>query len=118
MRRVIIAVMFGLAGAGCGSDGPQKSSDYGNILNSPADLILVQEEHQAGWTRPDCFTCHPSSSIHQVNRTGVADIDLAQIQAIVQNQGLQSCPSCHGWNGVPTPVPTPTPTPSVPEAAS
>ena len=110
--------------AGCGSDGSESSANYGNILNSPAGLVLVEEEHQAGWGRAECFSCHEVRNMHTENRTGLPDcpavspppatpapgcIDLASIQQTIQQQGQQSCTQCHGPNGVPTPVPTPTP---------
>jgi hypothetical protein len=111
--------------AGCGSGAATQSENYGNLLASPgrcstsstivcgtdADcppgescngLILVEQEHPTGWTRPDCFLCHNVNNIHQINRTGLPDdeVDLATVRAIVQNQGEQACPLCHGDNGV------------------
>ena len=88
--------------SGCGSDASPQSEDYGNILASPAGLVLVQEEHPTGWMRSDCFGCHSVNNIHQVNRTGLPDsqIDLPGVRAIVQNQGEASCAMCHGSNGV------------------
>jgi hypothetical protein len=87
---------------GCGSESAPMSEDYGNLLASPAGLVIVQEEHPTGWTRPDCFSCHDVNNIHQVNRTGLSDAaaDLAGVRTIVNNQGLASCPLCHGNNGV------------------
>jgi len=99
MRRLIIAALFVLA-AGCGSSGPPQSEDYGNLFNSPEGLILVQDEHPTGWGRPDCFSCHNVNNIHVINRTGLADLDLAAVRAVVQSEGLASCPQCHGGNGV------------------
>jgi hypothetical protein len=95
--------LFLLSIAGCGSEAGPQSENYGNLLASPAGLVLVESEHPSGWTRPDCFACHNVNNIHQVNRTGLPDdqVDLAGIRAIVQNQGEASCASCHGNNGVP-----------------
>jgi hypothetical protein len=89
--------------AACGSEAGPQSENYGNILNSPDGLVLVESEHPTGWTRPDCFGCHNVNNIHTVNRTGLPDdvADLAGVRAIVQNQGLASCTQCHGDNGVP-----------------
>ncbi len=89
--------------AGCGSEAGPQSENYGNILNSPDGLVLVQSEHPTGWSRPDCFGCHNVNNIHTVNRTGLPNdvADLAGVRAIVQNQGLASCSQCHGDNGVP-----------------
>ena len=97
----LVAMLLALAAvSGCGSDAPVTSEDYGNLLNSPAGLVLVESEHPTGWTRPDCFACHEIRNIHTVNRTGVEELDLAQVRAIVRNQGESSCTQCHGSNGV------------------
>jgi hypothetical protein len=111
--------------AGCGSDGPGTSDNYGNLLASPGacsvsttiecnndgdcpagevcnGLILVESEHPTGWSRPDCFACHQPRNIHAVNRTGLPDdqVNLANVRSIVMNQGEASCVLCHGTNGV------------------
>ncbi len=97
---VIAATLLALA-AGCGSSGsPQQSEDYGNLFNSPAGLVLVRDEHPTGWGRPDCFSCHEIRDIHTVNRTGIANFDLAGVRNVVAAQGEASCPQCHGNNGV------------------
>jgi len=101
-RRTVIGAGVLLVLAGCGNDGPVTSEDYGNLLASPAGLVVVREEHPTGWTRPDCFACHEIRNIHTVNRTGLPDdeADLAGVRAIVSNQGQASCMLCHGTNGV------------------
>ena len=104
LRRARWAVaVLALALVGCGSEaGPQSEND-GNILASPEGLVLVESEHPTGWTRPDCFACHNVNNIHNINRTGLPNdvVDLPGVRAIVSNQGLASCPQCHGDNGVP-----------------
>jgi hypothetical protein len=103
MRRSLLgtaALFVILALAGCGSDASNSGENYGNILNSPAGLILVQEEHEAGWGRSECFSCHVNSNIHIVNRTGDPTLDLGAIQDLVAAEGTASCPLCHGNNGV------------------
>ena len=100
---LLVVGVFVLQIAACGSEAGPQSENYGNILASPAGLILVEEEHPAGWMRADCFGCHNVNNIHQINRTGLPDdvVDLAGVRAIVRNQGEASCPMCHGTNGVP-----------------
>jgi len=95
------AALVTLLGA-CGSRSDPQSEDFGNILASPGGLVLVEEEHEAGWGRQDCFVCHDTNNMHQVNRTGLPDekVDLPGIRAIIENQGLESCELCHGDNGV------------------
>jgi hypothetical protein len=109
LRPISIAALSMLLAA-CGSDGANDSENYGNILNSPAGLILVEEEHQTGYGRPDCLVCHNTNNIHTVNRTGLPScdevtppascIDLDEVQAIVSDGGQSSCALCHGTNGV------------------
>lgn len=102
LQRAILGSVLLLVTAGCGNDAGVTSENYGNLLASPEGLVLVQDEHPTGWTRPDCFTCHEVQNIHTVNRTGLPDsvVDLEGVQAIVASEGVQSCPQCHGSNGV------------------
>jgi hypothetical protein len=93
---VLTAVLL----AACGSDAEPESDDYGNLLASPAGLVVVEEEHPTGWGRPDCFGCHEVRKMHVVNRTGVADLDMEEIREIVRENGETSCVECHGTNGV------------------
>jgi hypothetical protein len=85
---------------GCGSNGSEAPTNYGNLLSSPQGLVLAQEEHPSGWGRADCFFCHEIRTMHTVNRTGIEGLDLAEIRSIVRNQGESSCAQCHGTNGV------------------
>lgn len=99
--------------AGCGDSAEPTSEDYGNLLNSPGGLLVLEEEHPTGWQRPDCLACHAVVNMHTVNRTGLPScsrvanpeqepcIDLAEIQEIIDHQGQSSCMLCHGDNGVP-----------------
>ena len=98
-RALIIAALC-LAAAGCGTDGPVQSENYGNLLASPGGLVLVRDEHPTGWSRPECFACHEIRNIHTVNRTDLPDLDLEEVRAIVRQQGEDSCTQCHGTNGV------------------
>lgn len=102
--RAALALLLSLAVlSACGSDAGPQSEDYGNILASPAGLVVLEEEHPTGWMRADCFGCHNVNNIHQINRTGLPDdeVDLAGVRAIVQSGGESSCMMCHGSNGVP-----------------
>ncbi len=106
-----LALCSAAALCACGDDGGGESEDYGNLLASPAGLVVLEEEHPTGWGRPDCFLCHEIRSMHVVNRTGLPDcddvdpaletcLDLGEIQSIIRNGGEQSCAPCHGDNGV------------------
>lgn len=103
LQRTIFGGFLLLLAAGCGDNAGVTSENYGNLLASPDGLVLVEEEHPTGWTRPECFTCHEVQNIHTVNRTGLPDsvIDLAGVRALVASGGEGSCPQCHGSNGVP-----------------
>lgn len=101
-RAALIFVTLFLA-LGCGEGGDQEGEDYGNLLESPAGLVVLQDEHPDGWGHSDCFDCHVTRNIHTVNRTGLPDdeVDLDGVRAIVDSQGTASCSLCHGDNGVP-----------------
>jgi hypothetical protein len=113
VRHAVLALVAVLAA--CGDDAPNIGEDYGNLLLSPAGLVVVEEEHPTGWGRPECFACHEIRNAHNVNRTGLPDcaggsqpdpddpacLDLAEVRSIIRNQGEASCSLCHGDNGVP-----------------
>ena len=96
-----LVLLLGLA-LGCGSDSGRESEDYGNLLASPGGLVVLEEEHPTGFMRPDCFSCHNTDNMHQVNRTDLPDeeVDLPGIRAIIASSGESSCTMCHGTNGV------------------
>lgn len=97
MKKLLLILFFlGLLGCGSGND----SQDLGNIFDSSEGLVLTQQEHPDGWGRSDCFGCHPETVIHQENRTGQGELPLADIRALVNKEGLNACPICHGDNGV------------------
>jgi hypothetical protein len=99
-RRRGIAILALALLLGCGESGDAESENYGNLLESPGGLIVVREEHPSGWTRPDCFACHEVRNMHTVNRTGIPDLDLNEVQAVIDELGQASCAQCHGDNGV------------------
>lgn len=95
---------------GCGDHASPGGENYGNLLASPAGLVVVESEHPSGWGRSDCFLCHQVANMHIKNRTNLPDcdevtgdepcIDLADIQSIIRDFGEDSCTLCHGENGV------------------
>jgi len=113
-RHIVLATfLLAVAVAGCGDFAEPSSENYGNLLNSPGGLLVLEEEHPTGWQRSECLACHNVINMHTVNRTGLPNcntlpdppptgcIDLAEIQEIIDNQGESSCTQCHGDNGVP-----------------
>lgn len=84
---------------GCGSADNFGGEDYGDIAAGPGGITLTQDEHPLGWGNADCFECHSDSNIHQTDRTGTG-LNLQAIRDMTENQGLESCASCHGTNGV------------------
>lgn len=83
----------------CGGSTVDEGEDYGNILDTPDGLILTEEEHQGGWGRADCTTCHNLENIHLVDRTG-ASIDIETIHDQAIEDGIAGCAACHGTNGI------------------
>jgi hypothetical protein len=100
--KTLCGILLAFALSACGSDGVRSPENYGNILDTPAGLILVQEEHPDGWGRPDCLVCHIVPNMHVVNRTGLPDnvVNLQGIQDVIAAEGQASCARCHGNNGV------------------
>ena len=94
--RVALAVI-GIAGCGGGNDDGQ---DFGNLIASAQGTQLTREEHSTGWGRRECFVCHPLEEIHQVDRSGTGVLPLEDIRRLVDRDRLESCPLCHGNNGV------------------
>jgi len=74
--------------------------DLSGMLDGPGGITVTHEEHPTGWGQTRCFTCHSVERIHVMNCTGLDEVDLAEIRAIVDDQGTASCASCHGDNGV------------------
>ncbi|MBI1909474.1 MAG: hypothetical protein HYS22_04835 [Deltaproteobacteria bacterium] len=84
----------------CGGSPVNEGENYGNLLSTDQGLVLTEGEHEAGWGRSDCTLCHNLENIHRINRTGIPiDIDAIHDQAL--SDGIASCATCHGTNGVP-----------------
>jgi len=83
--------------AACGNDRQYEFYDtlYGA---NDAGLTLTQSNHAHGWKQSRCFMCHVKANIHQVDRIGSPVFDLAK--ELVEQQGIQSCSTCHGENGL------------------
>jgi hypothetical protein len=97
---LIIAISLTCGGISCGGSTIDEGEDYGNLLETEEGLVLTEGEHLGGWGRAECTICHNLENIHLVNRTGV-DLDIGTIYNQVISEGLSSCATCHGTNGVP-----------------
>lgn len=67
-------------------------------INSIADLTLTATNHPHGYGKSQCFICHVQVNIHYDDSLGTGLIPTAQ--ELTRTQGLQSCSTCHGNNGV------------------
>ncbi len=65
---------------------------------SEAGLIVTQEEHGIGWGEASCDSCHLRAGLH--GRGCTPGVDLVALREIVDADGLESCASCHGDNGI------------------
>lgn len=99
MKRLCIMSLY-LLTAACGGAAVNEGENYGDLLTSPAGLVLTQEEHEVGWGSAECTTCHNLENIHLVNRTTL-NIDIDAIHEQTLDEGIASCAACHGTNGVP-----------------
>ena len=97
MKRFLFIGLLFLLGCVGGDD---EGQNFGNIFEGTDGLMLTQEEHPDGWGRSECFACHPINEIHREDRTGTGVLPLEDIQEFVEQEGLDSCPICHGDNGV------------------
>ena len=102
MKRLVLILLllttFIISSCVSQDDGGQ---DWGNILAGVEGLQLTEEDHPDGWQRKDCFACHPLEVIHQEDRSGIGVLLLEDIRDFTVQEGLSSCPICHGDNGVP-----------------
>lgn len=64
----------------------------------PTAVWLTEENHGEGWGMSDCFACHPVVRLHVATLNPY--MDLEQIREIVDRDGLDSCQTCHGGNGI------------------
>ena len=99
MKKLVLLILFFLL-ASCVSE-DDKGQDWGNIFDGVEGIKLTEEEHPDGWGREDCFACHPLEVIHQEDRSGLGVLLLEDIREFTVQEGLASCPICHGDNGVP-----------------
>ncbi len=74
--------------------------DMPDVIHGPAGLELVPADEHPGWGEPRCLSCHSTERMHLRNCTGIPEVDVAAIRAIVAEQGDASCATCHGANGV------------------
>ncbi|MDA2919934.1 hypothetical protein MYX76_10645 [Desulfobacterota bacterium AH_259_B03_O07] len=98
MKKILLLLLVLSIMSCVGED--NEGQDFGDIFDSDEGLILTEEEHPDGWGRSECFVCHPIFDIHQVDRSGIGILPLEEIQEFVVEEGLPSCPICHGDNGV------------------
>ena len=98
MKRLIL--ILSLSGLLSCVSSDNEGQDFGNLFDSSEGTVLTEEEHPDGWGRSDCFVCHPIYEIHRVDRTGTGVLPLKDIQKLVEEEGLDGCPLCHGDNGV------------------
>lgn len=67
-------------------------------IAQPADILLSVENHPHGYGESQCFECHVVDNIHRDNQTGSSTLDLAR--ELTRTQGISSCQTCHGGNGL------------------
>ncbi|MDO8519153.1 MAG: hypothetical protein Q7T11_03200 [Deltaproteobacteria bacterium] len=99
MVQICFSFILLVALLSCGSAETDNGEDYGDLLASPEGLTLTEGEHEIGWGRSDCTTCHNLENIHLENRTSVP-IDIEAVHDEALQEGEEGCNSCHGDNGV------------------
>jgi len=103
MKRLglLLLLLISIIISSCVSEDNDGGQDWGNILAGVEGLQLTEEDHPDGWGRQECFVCHPLEVIHQEDRSGIGVLLLQDIRDFTVQEGLASCPICHGDNGVP-----------------
>lgn len=97
---IVAAVFVGIVLLNsCGSMNNLSGENYGDIAGGPGGITLTEAEHPVGWKKANCFECHNNYNIHQQDRTGTG-LNLQAIRAMTEEDGLESCPTCHGTNGI------------------
>ena len=86
---ILLLVLFGCGAGEC----PE-----GSMLESEEGLVVTEAEHPAAWGDADCAGCHALDALHR--RSCVPGVDLAEVRAIVDEGGVESCTGCHGDLGV------------------
>ena len=96
-----IILFFVLFFVGCGNDKPNQEA-YGDLYSSDQGIVLTAAEHESGWGKTNCFLCHNTRNLHLPNNDFPAPdgFDLKGIQKQVSAQGIASCKTCHGKNGL------------------
>jgi len=69
-----------------------------DMTRSEAGLVVTEVEHGIGWGEASCDSCHLRATLH--DRGCTPGVDLVALRALVEAEGLESCASCHGDNGV------------------
>lgn len=92
MVRGLIIGLFAALSIGC-DDVP-----CADQTRSEAGLIVTETEHGIGWGEASCDSCHLRAAVH--DRGCTPGVDLAAVREIVEDEGLESCATCHGDNGV------------------
>ncbi len=94
-------LIISIVGIGsCGGAGGDYEN-YGDIYKENNNSFVITERtHPNGWGNFECYLCHNENNIHMVDRIESMNIDLESIKAVVGANGLSSCKTCHGTNGV------------------
>lgn len=69
----------------------------GSMLDREGGLLLTEARHPTGWGQAECASCHALPQLHRQGCT--PEVDMQAVRAIVDEEGLDSCASCHGDNG-------------------
>lgn len=96
VARLLLVLSLAAAGllTACGPDDPCARHPDGRF-----DLARMQiggPDHPPVDSGRACATCHPLTSIHRANCTGLSWVDVAEVRTIVASDGPGSCSRCHG----------------------
>lgn len=90
-----VMILFLFAMTSCGSN-RRDFEEY--QITSTSDIVLNRENHPHGYGQRECFQCHVIDNIHRDNQSGASTLELAR--ELTRTQGISSCSTCHGSNGL------------------
>lgn len=83
----------------CGALGCEEDPcPRGSMLESDGALLVTESEHPTGWGEAACADCHALEALHRSGCT--PEVDTLALTEMIEEEGLESCASCHGDNGV------------------
>lgn len=109
MRRFFFPVAGLLLLYGCGGGGGlgDPNVHYRNFdidIGAPHGTYLTRENHEVGWNRGDCLSCHQiakhTAATYDISVDKYQNLIEKAVDSVGKKNAIQVCSACHGANGV------------------